>query len=93
MDLIVRKDRPYSREELRRRRLIDFAGRPCWFASPEDTILTKLEWSKIGESERQFRDAVGVARVQGNNLDLEYLRCWADSIGIRHLLDELLRQV
>ncbi len=64
-DIILRKARPFSREEFKRRCKINFLGRERWFATAEDTILVKLEWSKMGESERQFRDAAQAARVQG----------------------------
>ena len=52
IDLIIRKDRAYSREEFARRQ-------PARVASAEDTVLSKLEWAKAGESERQLRDVVG----------------------------------
>lgn len=89
VDLIIRKNRAYSREEFRRRRRFRVFGRECWFASAEDTILSKLEWAKMGESERQFRDAVAVARVQSGSLDTEYLRRWAQELGVERELDRL----
>lgn len=73
IDLIIRKSRPFSRAEFARRLTAEMAGRPRWFASPEDVILSKLEWSKMGNSERQFLDALNVARVQGRSLDRAYL--------------------
>lgn len=90
VDLIVRKDRAYSREEFRRRRRFEVFARERWFASAEDTILSKLEWAKMGQSERQFRDAVAVARVQGASLDMEYLRKWAQVLDVEHELNRLL---
>ena len=90
IDLIFRKSRPFSKEEFRRRRQISFHGRLLWFTSPEDTILSKLEWSKLGSSERQFQDALSVARLQGEKLDAVYLKKWADPLGVRDLLNDLL---
>jgi hypothetical protein len=60
------------------------------FTSPEDIILHKLVWYKMGGkvSERQWLDVLGVLKVQGTGLDTEYLREWA-----RHLdVDDLLTQ-
>ena len=44
------------------------------------------------ESERQFRDALGVAAVQWENLDRDYLRKWARELNVEELLDRLLDQ-
>jgi hypothetical protein len=89
IDLVVRKKRPFSQEEFSRRMSATFAGKQRWFASPEDVILTKLEWSKLGESERQFNDALNVARLQGPRLDRDYLQRWATDLGIQALLARL----
>ncbi len=76
-DLILLKDRPFDREQFRRRRMDDWLGSPLPFASPEDVILAKLEWDRITPSERQLQDVLNVLRVQGSRLDLDYLRRWA----------------
>ncbi len=93
IDLIVRKSRPYSREEFARRRKSPLAGRDRWLASPEDVVLTKLEWSRAGESERQYRDALDVARVQGAALDGDYLRRWASDLALGDLLERFFRDL
>ncbi|MBV9125159.1 MAG: hypothetical protein JO112_17525 [Planctomycetes bacterium] len=61
-------------------------------ASPEDIILSKLEWSKITESDRQIQDALGVAVVQGSSLDGAYLRQWAEELGVTDRLEEVLAE-
>ena len=91
IDLIVRKDRPFSVEEFGRRVPGNLSGRVFPFASVEDTILSKLEWNRMSASERQVRDALSVATIQWKNLDLDYLRKWADPLGIRESLEEVLR--
>lgn len=93
IDLILRKPRAFSKEEFERRQKIMFLGRPRWFATPENTILSKLEWSKMGQSERQFEDAVNVAKVQRGTLDREYLAKWAQELGIEELLQRLFSEV
>jgi hypothetical protein len=39
-------------------------------------MIAKLEWSKMGESERQIRDAAGIIQVQGSALDVSYVEHW-----------------
>ncbi len=85
VDLIVCRDRPFSREEFRRRQLGEIAGTRVPLASPEDTILSKLEWARKGGSDRQIEDAAGIVAVQGGALDRAYIDTWADTLGVRHL--------
>jgi len=93
IDVILRKDRPFSEQEFHRRQEIPFLGKPRSFATPEDTILAKLEWSKMGESERQFNDALNVAKVQSTDLDRAYLSKWAEELGIVELLQRLFSEL
>ncbi len=57
-------------------------------ASPEDVILTQLiEYRTNGEvSDDQWNEILGVLKVQSDNLDLAYLRRWADELKISDLL-------
>jgi hypothetical protein len=90
-DLIIRKDRPFSVEELRRRQTRTLHGKPLPIATAEDVILTKLEWNRITPSERQLRDTLNVATAQWPTLDRDYLRKWAAQLGVSEPLEELLR--
>jgi len=60
--------------------------------SAEDSILSKLEWSPSGESERQLRDAASILAVQGDELNWEYLERWALELGVTDLLAEVRRR-
>jgi hypothetical protein len=65
LDLIIRRARPFSIEEFNRRQRVDVAfGRGVAMVTPEDAILSKLEWARrSGDSERQIRDAAGVLEL------------------------------
>lgn len=91
VDLIIRKERPFSLQEFQRRRRLDEMGSQMWIVSPEDTILSKLEWIKGRESDVQYSDALGVAIAQWRNLDQAYLRRWAGELDIENLLARLLK--
>jgi hypothetical protein len=89
-DLIVRKDRPFSVEEMRRRTQGDLLGARVFIASPEDTLISKLEWAKQGGgSELQLLDAAGIVQLRGRELDIDYVERWVAELG----LHELWRQV
>lgn len=62
--------------------------------SPEDIILRKLDWFRLGRevSERQWRDILGVLKVAGSHLNLEYLQSSAASVSLEALLRRALRE-
>jgi hypothetical protein len=91
-DFILRKTRAFSRQEFERKGIAEIAGIDVWVTSPEDIILSKLEWSKDNQSERQLMDALGVAVVQWNHLDVDYLRKWAKELRVEDSLERLLEQ-
>src|SRR5207245_6760816 len=55
IDLIPRKDSEYRRLEFERRRKVDFAGVELWIVSPEDLVISKLEWARDSGSELPMR--------------------------------------
>ena len=74
-----------------RRRVQDtWFGEPLWLATAEDVLLHKLYWNSISPSDRQLGDVAGVIAVQGNGLDLGYLRHWAEELGLAAILDDAL---
>lgn len=81
-DLIVRKDREFSEVEFRRRRHHAIGGTTVHLATPEDVLIAKLEWSKLGGSERQIEDAAGIIQRQGAALDRPYVGHWVRQLGL-----------
>lgn len=86
IDLIVRRDRPFSMEELGRRVLVDLTfAKAVPIVSPEDAILSKLEWARrSGDSEKQLADAAGVVELNPS-LDRAYIERWAADLGVHDL--------
>jgi hypothetical protein len=52
------------------------------FASPEDVILKKLEFYKLGGSDRHLRDIAGVLKVRGDAVDRGYIAQFAGQLGV-----------
>jgi hypothetical protein len=65
-----------------------------FLCSAEDTILSKLEWYKSGGSvsDRQWKDILGVIKVQGELLDKRYLLKWAEELGVTELLEKAFKE-
>lgn len=83
VDLIVRKDREFSRIEFARRKEEEFSGSPLWIATPEDVVLAKLEWAKLTDSERQLEDVAGILQTQGESLDIAYIERWVTTLCLK----------
>ncbi|HBL58768.1 MAG TPA: hypothetical protein DDZ80_09695 [Cyanobacteria bacterium UBA8803] len=89
-DLVVAGTDEFERLKFERRRVIEFEGIALYFASPEDVILNKLRWRQGSGSEKQWRDVLGVLKVQADNLDFDYLTQWAEQLGIADALNQAL---
>lgn len=92
VDVFIPKLRDFDRMQLERREVSIIATDPerCVFlTSAEDIILAKLEWYRMGDqvSDRQWRDILGVMKVQSGALDFDYLRRWARLLKVDDLLE------
>jgi len=92
IDVYVAAPSAFVESEFARRirRDVSASGAPLELdlATPEDVVLAKLEWFRRGGevSDRQWRDVLGVLKVQGNRLDVEYLQRWAPDLRVEDLL-------
>ncbi|MCC7083934.1 MAG: hypothetical protein IT427_02880 [Pirellulales bacterium] len=93
-DLIPLKKQAFEQSQFQRRRMTKMpdSGLEVWTSSAEDTILSKLVWAKMSESERQYHDVMQVARVQWTALDFDYLSSWATRLGINEFYNKLLNE-
>src|SRR5262249_12179076 len=94
VDFFVCGGRPFDQSlmERRRREILPGPSRQSAFVvSPEDIILLKLAWFRLGAgvSEMQWRDLLGVVRIQAGQLDEAYLDHWAAELEVVDLLEEL----
>jgi hypothetical protein len=91
VDVFVSWRTDFARSQLNRRIRASIsleAPLEVFLASPEDTILAKLDWYRQGggTSDRQWRDVLGVLKVQAERLDRAYLREWAARLDVAELL-------
>lgn len=92
IDVFIVKDQPYDSEAFTRRQpdtLDEESSRKFYLSSPEDVVLSKLQWYQAGGrvSEQQWKDILGVLKVQSGKLDLEYLKYWASKLNLSELLN------
>lgn len=97
VDVFIPKRRPFDRSQLERRTPATVATDPersLYVTSPEDVILSKLEWYHMGGevSDRQWRDVLGVLKTRADGIDLHYLHHWAEELKVGDLLKRALNQ-
>jgi hypothetical protein len=97
VDVFIPSKTPFQESEFNRAQKQIINETPeisAYFASPEDTIIAKLEWFRMGGevSERQWRDVLGVLKVREGLVDLDYLRKWAGELNVLDLLEKAQKE-
>lgn len=98
VDVFIPKGDPYDQEVSRRaaEQPLDEGqdARKFLLASAEDVIIAKLDWFRLGGevSEKQWSDILGILRVQGQNLDFDYLKYWIDQKNLGELFRRAINQ-
>jgi nucleotidyltransferase AbiEii toxin of type IV toxin-antitoxin system len=94
IDVFVPGPGPLGVGQLDRRRQLDILppSRPFPVLGPEDVVLQKLRWHRLGgeTSERQWRDIVSVLRLAGATIDHAYLHAVAGPAGLGDALERAL---
>ncbi len=96
VDVFIRKERPFDRIQFKRRIeqvLVIDPEQKAFISSAEDIILAKLEGYRLGGevSDRQWRDILGVLKVQAGRLDMDHLHKWAAELKVANLLLRALK--
>lgn len=90
VDFWISKNNEFSNLKIQRRKLKKVLGQKVYFISPEDLILSKLDWYQKSESTRQLEDVESVLRISGKILDRKYLKIWAQKLGFSDTLKKLM---
>jgi len=95
VDIFLPKNRPHDRRVFKRRvkrKLAPDSIREVFFASPEDTILAKLEWYRMGGevSQFQWQDVQNILLQRKERLDINYLEKSAAELELTDLLKRSL---
>jgi hypothetical protein len=91
VDLFIMGGTKLDEEQMARRLRVQVSSSPDRFLhvyAPEDILLQKLRWYRLGgeTSDRQWRDVLGIVRVQAGRLDAAYLRRGAAVLEVEDLL-------
>jgi hypothetical protein len=97
VDLFVAAGSALDKKQMDRRQRVRVSPDPdgwLYFYSPEDILLQKLRWYRLGNevSDRQWRDVLAIILVQGERLDPSYLLEGAEALGVSDLLRRALSE-
>jgi hypothetical protein len=79
IDLMLADDSEYEQLKFERRQWYQLAtGGSIAIATPEDMVIRKLQWRHRNQSDKQWRDILGILKVQQERLDLAYIDRWTE---------------
>ena len=79
VDFIIRKETPFDDSRFERaRRIRPASDFDALFASPEDVIIKKIDYYRMGCLEKHLRDITGVLNVSGHRIDYDYIETWTE---------------
>jgi len=94
IDVIIPKKNEFDRLRFERRRTVRTAeGLEVSYSSPEDIIVSKIEFYQQGRSEKHLRDIAGIIKISGDDLDFDYLAVWMGEKGLRAVWDDFLGKI
>lgn len=90
IDFWVFDNGEFDSSRLKRRISRKILDQKIYFTSPEDLILSKLRWFKESGSNRHLEDAESVMKISERELDMGYLREWAERLGVTEEFGRLI---
>lgn len=96
INLFILTTDPFQQNRFQRKKAIAFdeTGKIFNISSPEDTILQKLIWYNLSQkrSSKQWRDILGIIKLQQSSLDWAYLHRWAETLDLARDLELALTE-
>lgn len=94
IDFIIRKDEPFDESRFSRiKRLKATEDTEANFASPEDVIIKKMQYYKIGGSEKHLRDITSILKVSKEMIDYGYIEGWVERLAITDVWQAILKRL
>ena len=92
VDFWILKDDEFDKEKFRRKKKEVVSGKAIFISSPEDVILSKLDWYKKSDIQKHYDDVSGIFEIQQRNLDIDYVKKWAEKLSFLSILLEVIKR-
>jgi hypothetical protein len=94
IDVIIRKNTPFDDSRFgRMKRISPAESYQANFAAPEDVIIKKMEYYRMGGSEKHLRDITGILKISGGEVDRSYITDWAGRLGLTEIWEAVLKRL
>jgi len=80
IDFIIRKKNKYRELEFSGRRRAQIADFEVWIVSPEDLVISKIEWIQQYQSEKQIKDIENLLKIA--DIDKIYISDWCKKLNL-----------
>lgn len=91
VDFWILQKKAFELSRLKRRVAKNILGEKVYFTSPEDLILSKLQWYEKSQSDRHLEDVESILKISAKKLDMKYLKQWAKKLEVLKLLNKLIK--
>jgi len=89
IELFDLSDEPFDQSRFERKLQTIMSGRTVWLPTPEDVVVQKLRWAKLGSRPKDLLDAQGIVRLRSETLDWDYIKKWCKQLDIEDKLEDL----
>lgn len=94
IDFVIRKNEPFDDSRFSRtKRLKAAEDTVASFASPEDVIIKKMQYYKMGGSEKHLRDITGILKVSEKMIDYGYIENWSKKLVLSEVWQSILKRI
>ncbi len=94
IDFVIRRNEPFDDSRFNRIKRLKAAGDTvASFASPEDVIIKKMQYYKMGGSEKHLRDITGILKVSKEMIDYCYIENWATKLELSDVWQAILKRI
>lgn len=91
VDFWVLQKQPFELSRIKRRIAKRILGKKVYFISPEDLILSKLQWYQQGQSSRHLEDIESILKI--SKVDLRYIRKWARKQSTSDVFNKVFQKI
>ncbi len=86
IDVMISQEDAFDKSRFARiKRMRPLEDTEANFSSPEDVIIIKMKYYKQGASDKHIRDIMGMIKISGDMIDLEYISAWAKRLDLESI--------
>lgn len=85
VDVVIRKKSDF--DDMRFSRIYNFKmdGVGVNFAAPEDVIIMKMKYYKMGGSEKHIRDIMSMIKISKELINFDYIESWVSKLSLEEI--------